>query len=125
MLRGKEKDNVILGLSKKNLSLVVLVVQSTALVLCLRYSRATAEKDSLYLSSTVVFLSELLKLLACLVIVVMDFWSTHSPVLHGHGGDKDDSTLTDRITATAKFVWTQTFGNRMEVAKISVPAVRC
>ncbi|KAG1668411.1 UDP-N-acetylglucosamine transporter [Nymphon striatum] len=58
----------------KYLSLIVLIVQTTSHVLLLRYSRTVAvnisgDKSIVYLSSTVVILSEIVKVLACLVIL--------------------------------------------------------
>lgn len=46
---------------KKYASLLVLVIQNTALVLTLHYSRTGSEGEPLYIASTVVVLTELLK----------------------------------------------------------------
>jgi len=56
----------------KYLSLVLLIVQTTSIVLVMRYSRTveTSGKDApRYLSSTAVVCSELLKLVACVLLV--------------------------------------------------------
>ena len=53
-------------LDAKYISLVVLVVQTTVLVLTMRYSRAVREKDHLmYLASTAVVMAEV----SCLLCV--------------------------------------------------------
>ena len=62
-------------------SLVLLIVQTTVMVLVLRYSRVaetrvTADDDekqnhSRYLSSTAIVCSEIMKILACLVVIWM------------------------------------------------------
>jgi hypothetical protein len=58
------------------LLLVLLVVQTSLMVLLLRYSRTTSVP---YLGSTVVFFTEVVKLLLCLVLLL---WQRHcSPAL--------------------------------------------
>jgi UDP-sugar transporter A1/2/3 len=54
----------------KSASLVTLVVQNTALVMLLRYSRTM--EGPRYLSSTAVASMEVLKLLTCLIVVLVD-----------------------------------------------------
>jgi hypothetical protein len=59
-------------LDKKNLkyvSLVTLVVQNSALILLMRYTRASVPANELYLASTAVLMSEIIKTLVCLVVV--------------------------------------------------------
>uniref|UniRef100_A0A8C4ND42 Solute carrier family 35 member A3a n=1 Tax=Eptatretus burgeri TaxID=7764 RepID=A0A8C4ND42_EPTBU len=53
----------------KRLSLGVLVLQTTGLVLCMRYSRTLPAVGPLYLASSAVLLSEVLKMLTCLLII--------------------------------------------------------
>ena len=53
----------------KYLSLAVLVVQSAMLVLCMRYVRM--QPGDLFLSTSAVVTSEMLKLLACLLIILL------------------------------------------------------
>lgn len=55
---------------RKYLSLVVLVFQNTALVLTLRYSRTV--EGEIYLASTAVVLTELLKFAVCFCMVFYD-----------------------------------------------------
>ncbi|KAI9345059.1 nucleotide-sugar transporter-domain-containing protein [Pilaira anomala] len=50
----------------KYLSLLILVVQNSALILVMRYTRANVEQDKLYLASTAVVMSEVIKTVACL-----------------------------------------------------------
>lgn len=52
----------------KYISLLVLVIQNTALVLTMRYSR-TVTSGPLYLASTAVVLTELLKFVVCLIMI--------------------------------------------------------
>lgn len=60
----------------KYVSLAVLVVQTTAMVLMLRYSRTVPQSGPRYLSSTTIFISEVLKILACLVVLCYECgWS--------------------------------------------------
>jgi hypothetical protein len=56
-----------------------------------------------------------------LIIVVIDFNASQPVKLHND--DEEAPTTIDRITATSRFIFTQTFGNKMEVAKVSVPAI--
>ncbi|XP_064284194.1 UDP-N-acetylglucosamine transporter isoform X1 [Passer domesticus] len=56
----------------KYLSLGILVFQTTSLVLTMRYSRTLKEEGPRYLSSTAVVIAELLKILACVLLVYKD-----------------------------------------------------
>jgi len=53
----------------KYLSLGVLVLQTTSLVLTMRYSRTLKEDGPLYLASSAVVSAELLKILVCTLLV--------------------------------------------------------
>jgi UDP-sugar transporter A1/2/3 len=54
----------------KYFSLVALILQSTLIVLFIRYSRKNASNN--YLPSTVVLFSEMIKLIICLFIVFIN-----------------------------------------------------
>uniref|UniRef100_A0A4X2K0R1 Solute carrier family 35 member A3 n=1 Tax=Vombatus ursinus TaxID=29139 RepID=A0A4X2K0R1_VOMUR len=56
----------------KYLSLGILVFQTTSLVLTMRYSRTLKEDGPRYLSSTAVVIAELLKIIACIILVYKD-----------------------------------------------------
>ncbi|XP_037354119.1 UDP-N-acetylglucosamine transporter [Talpa occidentalis] len=56
----------------KYLSLGILVFQTTSLVLTMRYSRTLKEEGPRYLSSTAVVIAELLKIMACILLVYKD-----------------------------------------------------
>lgn len=56
----------------KYLSLGILVFQTTSLVLTMRYSRTLKEEGPRYLSSTAVVVAELLKIMACILLVYKD-----------------------------------------------------
>ena len=67
----------------KYLALGVLVVQTSSLVLLLHYSRTVQDGNKVYLSSTAVFLAEVLKLFVCLLVMLKkssfglkQFWYT-------------------------------------------------
>lgn len=54
----------------KHLSLVILLLQNSTLVLMMRYSRVNVQPDQpMYLASTAVFFAELIKLLACVLVL--------------------------------------------------------
>lgn len=54
----------------KYFSLILLILQTTGLVLFMRYSRTVSTGDSArYLSSTAVVCAEVLKLITCVVII--------------------------------------------------------
>lgn len=55
----------------KYISLVVLIVLTTALVLLLRYSRTMKMDGPRYLSSTAVMVAECLKFFTCLVVLFL------------------------------------------------------
>lgn len=54
---------------RKYLSLVVLIIQNTALVLVMRYSRTATVDGERYLASTAVVLTEFLKLGVCVTMI--------------------------------------------------------
>lgn len=61
---------VLFGLTRKQLSLIVLVVQNSTLVLMMRYSRIVQKPgQTMYIASTAVFLAEVLKIIACLIVM--------------------------------------------------------
>ncbi|KAJ2962386.1 hypothetical protein NQZ79_g2573 [Umbelopsis isabellina] len=57
------------GIPIKYLSLLVLVVQNSALILVMRYTRASVPEDQLYLASTAVVMSEVMKALVCITLL--------------------------------------------------------
>ena len=57
-------------LRKKWVSLVLLVVQTTVLVLLMRYSRSSGDASSRYLSSTAVVMAEVLKVVVSVLAVI-------------------------------------------------------
>ena len=57
------------GIPLKYLSLLILVVQNSALILVMRYTRASVPEDERYLASTAVFMSEVIKSLVCLGVL--------------------------------------------------------
>ncbi|XP_049736230.1 UDP-N-acetylglucosamine transporter isoform X3 [Loxodonta africana] len=80
----------------KYLSLGILAFQTTSLVLTMRYSRTLKEEGPRYLSSTAVVVAELLKIMACILLVYKD--SKYSPralnrVLHDEILNKPMETL--------------------------------
>ncbi|TRY97556.1 hypothetical protein DNTS_002593 [Danionella cerebrum] len=63
----------------KYVSLGVLVLQTTSLVLTMRYSRTLQSEGLVYLASSAVVSAELLKIAACIVLVFRDLsFSVHS-----------------------------------------------
>uniref|UniRef100_A0A8D0G0A9 Solute carrier family 35 member A3 n=1 Tax=Strix occidentalis caurina TaxID=311401 RepID=A0A8D0G0A9_STROC len=80
----------------KYLSLGILVFQTTSLVLTMRYSRTLKEEGPRYLSSTAVVIAELLKILACVLLVYKDSkcnLRTLNRVLHDEILNKPMETL--------------------------------
>ncbi|XP_010138314.1 PREDICTED: UDP-N-acetylglucosamine transporter [Buceros rhinoceros silvestris] len=80
----------------KYLSLGVLVFQTTSLVLTMRYSRTLKEEGPRYLSSTAVVIAELMKILACVLLVYKDSkcnLRTLNRVLHDEIVNKPMETL--------------------------------
>lgn len=56
----------------KYVSLGVLVLQTTSLVLTMRYSRTLDSEGPRYLASSAVVCAEVLKIIACLLLVFKD-----------------------------------------------------
>ena len=70
---GSTNDTIWGWLPLKYLSLILLIVQSTILVLALRYSRTNPGPDGLvYLSSTAIVAAEMLKLFSCLCLILKE-----------------------------------------------------
>ncbi|ORZ03036.1 nucleotide-sugar transporter-domain-containing protein [Syncephalastrum racemosum] len=57
------------GIPLKYLSLLILVVQNSALILVMRYTRAGVSEDEQYLASTAVVMSEVIKTIACMAVL--------------------------------------------------------
>lgn len=68
----QEGDCQAMSTNLKYLSLSILVFQTTSLVLTMRYSRTLKEEGPRYLSSTAVVIAELLKIMACILLVYKD-----------------------------------------------------
>lgn len=59
-----------ISISLKNVCLGILVVQTSSMVLTMRYSRTHKEKDEqMYIASTAVVFAEIFKVLACLAVI--------------------------------------------------------
>ncbi|KAG0090372.1 hypothetical protein BGZ92_003083 [Podila epicladia] len=68
--RGRHEGATFMGMSLKHLSLLVLLLQNSALVIMMRYSRVAVEPGQpMYLASTAVFFAELIKFATCLGIL--------------------------------------------------------
>ncbi|KAF8932364.1 hypothetical protein BGZ47_011415 [Haplosporangium gracile] len=68
--RGRHDGATFMGVSMKHLSLLILLLQNSTLVLMMRYSRVNVDPDQpMYLASTAVFFAELIKLLACVLVL--------------------------------------------------------
>ncbi|KAJ7408774.1 hypothetical protein WISP_118654 [Willisornis vidua] len=93
--KSKEKSQEM-STNLKYLSLGILVFQTTSLVLTMRYSRTLKEEGPRYLSSTAVVIAELLKILACVLLVYKDSkcnLRTLNRVLHDEILNKPMETL--------------------------------
>ncbi|CAH1757745.1 3615_t:CDS:2 [Entrophospora sp. SA101] len=61
----------ILGLTRKQLSLLILVIQNASLVLMMRCSRIRQNPgENMYIVSTAVYLAEVVKIIACLAVIL-------------------------------------------------------
>ena len=97
-----------MGLSVRTISLLTLVVQNSALVLMMRYSRIqrTDGSASMYLASTAVVMCELLKTTICLGI------------LH-----YDQPAATRTIKRTYDIVYASIITNYKDSLKLCIPAI--
>ncbi|XP_009072576.1 PREDICTED: UDP-N-acetylglucosamine transporter [Acanthisitta chloris] len=94
--KNKVKKSQEMSTNLKYLSLGILVFQTTSLVLTMRYSRTLKEEGPRYLSSTAVVIAELLKILACVLLVYKDSkcnLRTLNRVLHDEILNKPMETL--------------------------------
>lgn len=67
----------------KYISLGVLVLQTTSLVLTMRYSRTLKTEGPRYLASSAVVSAEVLKILTCTLLVLMENSEYQVLFLHG------------------------------------------
>lgn len=63
------EEATFMGMSLKHLSLLILLLQNSALVIMMRYSRVSVGPGPMYLASTAVFFAELIKFATCLGIL--------------------------------------------------------
>ncbi|XP_017585270.1 PREDICTED: UDP-N-acetylglucosamine transporter [Corvus brachyrhynchos] len=94
--KNKKEKSQEMSANLKYLSLGILVFQTTSLVLTMRYSRTLKEEGPRYLSSTAVVIAELLKILACVLLVYKDSkcnLRTLNRVLHDEILNKPMETL--------------------------------
>lgn len=94
---------VITNKNLKYVSLVVLIAQTTALVLILRYSRTQKHEGPRYLSSTAVVMAEIVKMVTCIVVL-----------FNNHGW---------RWGAFQSEIVAEVIQKRSETLKVAVPAV--
>lgn len=92
--------------SLKYVSLLTLVIQNSALILSMRYTRASVPADKLYLASTAVLMSEVIKTLVCLVVVYR--------LLPSHGRS---------FTKLYNFLFRELVINWKETIKLALPAI--
>ncbi|KAI8342000.1 nucleotide-sugar transporter-domain-containing protein [Chlamydoabsidia padenii] len=90
------------ALSVKWISLLVLVIQNSALILIMRYTRASVEKDQLYLASTAVVMSEGLKTVICLLVL---------------------SQLVGSLRNLTSFLRREVLHNGSQAIKLGIPAI--
>ena len=67
MVSAPQREPQLFGMPLKYVSLGCLVFQNSSLVICMRYSRIV--EGPMYLSSTAVVMSEVIKLIACLGLI--------------------------------------------------------
>ncbi|XP_066298063.1 UDP-N-acetylglucosamine transporter-like [Branchiostoma lanceolatum] len=89
--------------SLKHLSLGVLILQTTSLVLTMRYSRTAETRGPRYLSSTAVVVAEVMKIAACVVLVFFE---------QGMDISRLGSTLRQELV-----------GKPLETLKLAVPSI--
>lgn len=93
-----------MGLPVKQLSLIALVFQNSAVTLIMRYTLADISKDDMYLPSMVVLLSEILKSITCICILAL-----YVPERN--------------FKSIRKMLYRELAGNRKEMTKLSIPAL--
>uniref|UniRef100_A0A158QMI7 UDP-N-acetylglucosamine transporter n=1 Tax=Haemonchus placei TaxID=6290 RepID=A0A158QMI7_HAEPC len=104
--RSNTTKNLTISRAAKNLkyvSLIVLIAQTTALVLILRYSRTQKHEGPRYLSSTAVVMAEIVKLVTCILVL-----------FYNHGW---------RWTSFLGEINAEVIQKRRETLKVAVPAV--
>jgi hypothetical protein len=95
--------------TKKNLkyiSLFTLVIQNSALILLMRYTRASVPSNQLYLASTAVLMSEVIKTCVCLVVVYRLLPTYHQS-----------------ITKLCSFLYRELIIQHKETIKLALPAI--
>lgn len=115
-------ESTVLGLPTKYVSLVILVVQNTALALTMRYSRTVPGPK--YLTSTAVLISEAIKLVLSLVIHICEQYATSSPPLSLPLTADSHEHTAPVTSAKQRHSWlAQLFGLKSGFLKLLLPAV--
>ncbi|RCN35267.1 UDP-galactose transporter [Ancylostoma caninum] len=102
------------GKNLKYVSLVVLIAQTTALVLILRYSRTQKHEGPRYLSSTAVVMAEIVKMVTCIIVLLYNHgWrlSSFQGELYSEIIQKRSETL--KVTYQLKILTTALFSVTM------------
>eukprot|EP00126_Sphaerothecum_destruens_P008436 Sdes_comp20211_c0_seq2m13558 len=86
----------------KYLSLIILVVQNSALVMVMKYSFTSTPSEERYLASTAVIVSEIMKMVACVLITFYEKGS---------------------VQATSAFLYDEIFVKFNDTMKLSIPAL--
>lgn len=92
----KYKEPFLFGLTRKQLSLIILVVQNSTLVLMMRYSRIVQRPGQpMYIASSAVFLAEVLKIIACLLVMYQQkgSWERFRTMIKKEIIDKPSETI--------------------------------
>ncbi len=97
--------SAFLGIDFKYISLLILVVQNSALVLVMRYSRTHSTATVPYLASTAVVMSELLKLVLSLALYILE-----------ESREKSYSSILSGLSRDL-------FGRKSSWEKMTVPAI--
>lgn len=95
----------LFGVSLKSLSLITLSVQNSSVILLMRYSRILP--GNMYLASTAVFLSELLKLSVCLFVYFKNRVDSGTPF----------------ASISFRSVFDDIFGPGSDALKLAIPAI--
>jgi len=86
---------------QRYISLTILTLQTTMTVLVMRYSRTESEGKELYINTTVVLLSEVVKLAFCLILLFGQHWS---------------------LIQTAKVINSEVIRKPYETTKLAIPS---
>ena len=112
----------------KILALCLLVIQNSALIVCMRMTRIAKSSNNLYLSSTAVLLAECMKLILCTIIYALDRIRKKTKSKYSYkpkfkAKQEPRQYAIKPSASSGKSFYEEVFGDVEQLKKVSVPSL--